>query len=275
MSVMPANQTGMTAGSMKFSPQPPATPWGINFGGGLNSTALIIEARDRGLRPDWILFADTGSERPETLAHLDHMRRWCEGWCAVTSVRWDRSDGTFRSIHEDCLKTGHLPSKAYGLAGCTMKWKVQPMDKWRKEHGFQRGAVAIGYDASEHRRIAKACQRGDDPNITTWYPLVSWGIDRPGCKAVCDKEGISIGKSSCFMCPNMRRNEWVELAKNAPNLFSIAVAIEDAARDAGNMPYNGKRWPSSLRELIAFSEAQGSIEFDASDDRCVHGGCFT
>jgi hypothetical protein len=36
-----------------FSLTPPASPWGINVGGGLNSTALIVEARARGLRPDW------------------------------------------------------------------------------------------------------------------------------------------------------------------------------------------------------------------------------
>lgn len=54
---------------------PPCAPWGINFGGGLNSTAVILACIERGHRPDWILFADTGSEYPGTLEHVERMRR--------------------------------------------------------------------------------------------------------------------------------------------------------------------------------------------------------
>lgn len=36
------------------------------FGGGVNSTAMLVEMHKRGIRPDLILFADTGGERPET-----------------------------------------------------------------------------------------------------------------------------------------------------------------------------------------------------------------
>lgn len=61
-----------------MSQTPPSSPWGINFGGGLNSTALIIECRNRGYRPDWILFADTGSEIPGTLEHVERMQQWCD-----------------------------------------------------------------------------------------------------------------------------------------------------------------------------------------------------
>jgi len=38
----------------------PGRPWGVNFGGGVNSVALLLFCRDRGLVPDWILFSDTG-----------------------------------------------------------------------------------------------------------------------------------------------------------------------------------------------------------------------
>lgn len=40
-----------------FSVTPPRNPWGINFGGGLNSTAVILECIERQLRPDWIFTA--------------------------------------------------------------------------------------------------------------------------------------------------------------------------------------------------------------------------
>lgn len=261
-----------------FSQTPPASPWGINFGGGLNSTAVIIECRNRGFRPDWILFADTGSELPGTLEHVERMRRWTAGWCDVTTVRWERVRGSvtgFEPLHEHCLRTQYLPSKAYGYAGCTTKWKIQPMDRWRTERGFQRGAFAVGYDAGEARRIKTACARGDAPGFTAWYPLVAWGIDRAACEAICKAVGVTVGKSSCFMCPNMRKAEWQELRRDHPEKFKIAVEIEHRARSVGNAGRGGKglHWIGGLTNI---DDAPGeSIAETALEDRCHHGGCFT
>lgn len=39
-----------------FASVPPGKTWGINFGGGVNSTALLLFCHDRRLRPDWVLF---------------------------------------------------------------------------------------------------------------------------------------------------------------------------------------------------------------------------
>ena len=229
-----------------FSQTPPASPWGINFGGGLNSTAMIVECRNRGLTPDWILFADTGSELPGTLEHVQRMREWCLCWPGAPAfeiVRWERVRGAvkgFEPLHEQCLRTGELPSKAYGFAGCTTKWKIQPMDRWREDHGFQKGAFAVGYDAGEARRIKTACERGDVAGFTAWYPLVAWGIDRAGCKAICDAEGIEVGKSSCFMCPNMRPSEWAALRAEHPKFYDTAIRIERNAKLHGHLGRGGK-----------------------------------
>jgi hypothetical protein len=253
---------------------PPRRPWGINFGGGLNSTAVIIACRDRGFRPDWILFADTGSEMPGTLEHVERMRQWCGDWAEVTTVRWIRKDGSFEPLHTNCLRTEYLPSKAYGLAGCTSKWKIQPMDRWRQDHNFQHGAFAVGYDAGEARRITSACKRGDDPNFVAWYPLVAWGIDRAGCQEIVDAVGMKVGKSSCFMCPNMKPKEWRDLRADHRDLFDIALEIEARAKAAGNANQGGL-----IRDDLAawsfIDENQQSIQFDVNNDRCHSGGCFT
>jgi 3'-phosphoadenosine 5'-phosphosulfate sulfotransferase (PAPS reductase)/FAD synthetase len=39
----------------------------MNFGGGVNSTAMYFLIKDVGLPLDEIIFADTGSELPETI----------------------------------------------------------------------------------------------------------------------------------------------------------------------------------------------------------------
>lgn len=223
-----------------FSPNPPAGTWGINFGGGTNSWALAIEADRRGLRPDWCLFADTGSETPETYRGIDQFAAWCavREW-PFEVVRWIRKDGSFESIHDNCLRTEMLPSKAYRLAGCTSKWKIQPMQKWRKEHGFLPTTVAIGYDNGEESRKQAAAKRACDdpeshPDESYWYPLIAWEIDRAGCQRIVSEAGISVGKSSCFCCPNMRPAEWDELRATHPELYATAEEIERRAIEAGN-----------------------------------------
>lgn len=224
-----------------FALQPPRHPWGINFGAGTNSWALALACLERGFTPHWVLFADTGSETPETYASVERFHQWCinHGW-PFEIVRWIRQDGSFESIHDNCLRTGYLPSKAYGLAGCTSKWKIQPMQRWRKEHGFAESAIAIGYDAGEKRRVEKAAERYcSDPELDLtqelpWYPLVAWGMDRLACFRLNRAWGIEVGKSSCWCCPNMREREWTELKEQHPELYTIAEQIEDGAIKAGN-----------------------------------------
>jgi hypothetical protein len=246
----------------------------------LNSTAVIVECFNRGHRPDWIIFADTGSEFPGTLEHVGRMSEWCmaRGFPEITVVRWERVKGEvlgFEPLHENCLRTKHLPSKAYGLAGCTDKWKIQPMDRWRKVNGYDQGAFAVGYDAGEHRRITSACKRGDQPGFTAWYPLVAWGVDRDGCKRICDTEGITVGKSSCFMCPNMRRAEWLALRSEHPDLFAVAMRIGEQAAAEGNRGRGGGGlYKGTLRGLDAEETTQQTVS-DVNEDRCHHGGCFT
>lgn len=224
-----------------------------------------------------MLFADTGSERPGALEHVARMQKWCAGWQEIHIVRWERVRGDvigFEPLHDNCLRTGHLPSKAYGLAGCTDKWKIQPMDRWRKQHGFQKGAFAVGYDADEARRIKTACERGDQPEFTAWYPLVAWGIGRAGCQTICDSEGISVEKSSCFMCPNMKHHEWAELKAKHPELFNTAVEIEENAIRHGNFGRSGKGlYPGGLRMLMRRDSEP--VASEVTEDRCHHGGCFT
>jgi hypothetical protein len=46
----------------------------VAYGLGADSTATLIEFARRGIRPDLILFADTGGEKPEIYAYLAIIR---------------------------------------------------------------------------------------------------------------------------------------------------------------------------------------------------------
>lgn len=92
------------------------------FGGGVNSTALLIGLRDRKERPDAILFADTGGEKPDTYTHVDRMSEWCLSFDfpPIETVRQKLT------LEADCLNRETLPSKAFGFGTCSERFKLQP-----------------------------------------------------------------------------------------------------------------------------------------------------
>ncbi len=44
----------------------------VGYGGGTDSTALLVECVKRGIKVDMILFADTGAEKPHTYAYVNY-----------------------------------------------------------------------------------------------------------------------------------------------------------------------------------------------------------
>ena len=46
----------------------------VAYGMGVDSTAMLIGLHQRGIRPDLILFADTGGEKPDTYLYAPIIR---------------------------------------------------------------------------------------------------------------------------------------------------------------------------------------------------------
>jgi hypothetical protein len=210
----------------------------IADGLGVNSTALLIQLSRSGIPPDLILFADTGSEKPETYAYLKIRCRWLEhvGFPDLIVVRRRGVRVPDQSLEDQCLRTGTLPSLAYGGKSCSLKWKVAPQDKfcnhwapalrcWQSGH---RVIKAIGYDAgpSDGRRIKEF----RDPKYRFWYPLREFGLDRAACIHLIRSEGLPVPcKSACFFCPAMKKPELFELHRSHPDLLERALAVERSA----------------------------------------------
>src|SRR4051812_38794674 len=64
-------------------------PLVVAYGMGVDSTAMLVGLWKNGERPDAILFADTGDEKPETYAYLPIVNEWLEsvGFPRVTVVK--------------------------------------------------------------------------------------------------------------------------------------------------------------------------------------------
>lgn len=240
----------------------------VAYGGGTNSTAMLVGLHERGIRPDLCLFSDTGGEKHETYDHLRSVQGWLEGinFPPVTVVRV-----ASRTLEEDCLKRSALPSIAYGFKSCSQRFKLEPQEKFLNNHppcrevwdAGEKVIKLIGYDADEERR-AKAY---DSDKYEVQYPLIEWGWDRDACIEAIDRAGLPRpGKSACFFCPSSRPSEVRWLQRTHPDLFMRAVEMERNA-DLTSVKGLGRNWSW---------EALGSTEdmFDPVHTVGQACGCF-
>ena len=104
----------------------------VGYGGGTDSTAMLIGLWRHHVPVDLILFADPGAEQPHTYAYLDTMSRWLEnhGMPAITRVWYTEKNGQRLTLEQECLRSGTLPSIAYGYKKCSLKHKVAPQEKF-------------------------------------------------------------------------------------------------------------------------------------------------
>ncbi len=210
----------------------PDCPLVVAYGLGVDSTAMLIEFVRRGIRPDLILFADTGGEKPKTYEYLPVIQRYLRhvGFPPVTTVRYQPTRAVYDTLEGQCLHTGTLPSLAYGGKSCSLKYKRQPQDKFILERyppeefvrqgkrvlraiGFEAGeerrtyahvVKAIGLDANEEHRLTWAQEvrrEAEQPTrqqwldqhfFAYWYPLVEWGYDRERCNQIIAKAGLPV-----------------------------------------------------------------------------------
>jgi hypothetical protein len=234
----------------------------VSCGLGVNSTAMLILLYRLGDRPDAVLFADTGGERPETYAYRDTLSAWLEsvGFPPVTTVKRttdhdrQKSEQKYDTLEEECLAKKCLPSIAYYHRSCSYKWKQQPQEKWA--NGFEpclaswtdglRCVKAIGYDADEGHRL----KRFEDAKWVYWHPLVDYGWGRDECLKAIEEAGLPAPlKSSCWFCPEMRPEEVFDLGRAHPQLLDRALAMEANAvlTDIKGLGKHEYSW----RELVA------------------------
>lgn len=247
----------------------------VAFGGGVDSTAMILGLYEKNEPIDLILFADTGAERPETYAHIENFSKWLvsKGLPEITVVKRTKKDGDVEGLEEECLRTKNLPSIAYGFKTCSQKHKIRPQDKflnnWDKsiEYWKTGGKCVkyIGYDAGEAHRAENADKR-NDPKYENKYPLIDWQWEREDCLNIIKKHGISnVAKSACFFCPSSRPKEIIDLYEKHPDLMEKALNLE---KQAELTMVKGLGRSYAWSEIIMMHKSQMTLPFIGFDLPC-------
>lgn len=246
----------------------------VSFGSGVDSTAMLVALHEAGIKPDVITFADTGGEKPETLAHIDAMNEvlaaW--GWPHIDVVRKVPLAGTgYTDLYGNCHKNETLPSLAFGMKSCSIKWKQVPQDQFLK--GCKRGPATRDphplwlRSQAEGRKITKLigydCGRADlrrskslpeeDADFAYLYPLQILGWTRRECvSAITEALGAHMVpiKSACFFCPASKHWELYWLAAHHPEQLEQALRLERRALTGKHSRFDAVEFGASWDEIV-------------------------
>lgn len=247
----------------------------FSFGGGVQSTAVLI-LQARGLvNYDEFVFANVGddSENPETLEYVNSISKLYAAAHGIklTEIGSPRKDGKTlyqtvmsdrRYIHMVVFRYDGMP----GMRFCTGDFKIRNIDKYLKLCGHKKPTKGIGISMDEWYRIK------DDPQIE--YPLVNLRMSRKDCIKLIQEEGLPTPpKSSCWFCPYHRLTAWKEMRQRQPELFWRAVEMEkeliergkDIGRNNGYFTYFGR----PLDQVVG-----DQLMFDFEDSVCESGYCM-
>lgn len=244
------------------------------FGSGVDSTAMIVALRAANIRPDVCTFADTGGEKPPTLEHIDMMnevlRSW--GWPLIDVCRKVPKASTgYADLYGNCLANETLPSLAFGMKSCSIKWKAVPQDQFLKgarsgpnakpPHPLwleslasgQRIVKLIGYDSGKADLRRSKNLKPADADFDYCYPLQLVRWTRRDCvRAIALGLGAHLVpiKSACFFCPASKHWELYWLAAHYPELLEQALHMERNALTGRHSRFDSVEFGASWEELV-------------------------
>lgn len=246
----------------------------LSFGAGVQTTALLVLiANGEWPRPDAILFADTGNEKPAT---YDYLARQIAPFAAyhgldikVLGTEW-RTRHYAADLYDYCMAHRMLPGT--WVRWCTDRYKVRPILSYlKREMGATKAAPVeswIGISTDEKHRAIRASVGGIQVKR---YPLIELGLSRSDCEVIIREAELPVPpKSGCWFCPFQKQSIWHRMKREEREHFDAALVMESNARGKDGsskyLPMFGSLQRVAMQdELVGFDAA---IEDEGS---CVSG----
>lgn len=263
----------------------------ISYGGGVQSTALLVLAGTGRLDVDAALMANVGddSEHPATLRYVHEVAMpWAaEHGVALHLLDRKRRNGETETLWGRLMREGsrslpipiRMSNGAPGTRSCTADFKIRVVGKWLKQHGASKDNKATVYIGISVDEIQRANTRRVEAHEEIEYPLLDLGLWRVDCQRLIAAAGLPVPpKSSCFFCPFHRPTVWATMRAEEPELFEKSAQLEDTlnVRRAmlGKDPVFLTRFNKPLRHVV--DEGVQLLPFDDDgDDNCDSGWCMT
>jgi hypothetical protein len=200
----------------------------ISYGGGVQSTALVVLAMSEGWDIDEIVHVDLmDAESPATREYVALFREWLrrEYGRDITVIE--------RNMYRDMLDNpAFTPVPWRGRRErfmlqrqCTRQYKVAPLTRYLYgRYPAGRIGLMLGISVDEYHRMRDSSAA----RIEHVYPLVDWRLTRWQCRDIIERAGLSVPyKSSCWFCPYRTLGSQLVLLQHYPQLREMADALED------------------------------------------------
>ncbi len=266
----------------------------ISYGGGVQSTALLVMAAHGEIDFRTFLFANTGDDS-EDPATLDYIARHARPFAArhgieLVVLHRTRRDGSTETLYGRLTREGsrslpipvRMPNGAPGTRSCTADFKIKVIGRWLRAHGAtptHPATVGIGISLDESIRVNK---RRAMPYELPVYPLLEHAppLRRSDCLRIIAAAGLPVpGKSACWFCPFRRPANWAEWRRDRPDVFARACELEALLNrrraELGRHPVWLTRFNRPLAEAIGTAPPTIPGLDDVDSSGCDNGACFT
>lgn len=263
----------------------------VSYGGGVQSTALLVLAAQKRIDFPLFLMANVGddSENPGTLRYVEEYAKSYAADHGIELVVLDRirRDGAVETLWRRLTREGsrslpipvRMSNGAPGTRSCTADFKIKVTAKELKRRGATAASpavIGIGISVDE---IHRANNRRVEAHEQIVYPLLELGLRRTDCARIIREAGLPVPpKSSCFFCPFHRPETWHDQRRDEPELFEKSCQLEDLLNERraglGKDPVYLTRFARPLRDAIPDGVDLLPM-FDEADGLCDSGWCMT
>jgi hypothetical protein len=233
----------------------------LNFGAGVQSSALYLLACEGKLQIDVAIFADTQDEPEAVYQHLERLRSLGKPEIWVRSVG-SLGDNLIQGRNATGQRFVSIPAftkDANGKIGmvrrqCTREFKIDVVNRTiRRELLGLKPRQQIpkdvlirqyfGISTDEAARAERAKRHFEQVRHTIpVYPLLELGWSRNDCVAYLRKKlPTPVPKSSCVFCPYRTNQSWLHLKQTDVAGWNRAVEIDTAMRDKNSIVTRGFR----------------------------------
>ncbi len=261
----------------------------ISYGGGVQSTALLVLAAQAKIDFRTFLFCNVGddSENPETLEYVRTVAMPYAQASGLDLIELQRTRfGEPETLYQRLTRPGSrsigIPvrmagSGAPGNRACTDDFKIKVVAKWIREHGAtieQPALVGLGISLDEFQRMRT------DSGIAyekLAYPLIDLRMDRQQCINIIRNAGLPVPpKSSCWFCPFHSLRMWQEMRDRQPELFQKACELEALIikRMDTFKPGDAAYFTRKLKPLAWATSSLVQDSLFEDDDMCESGYCM-
>jgi len=200
----------------------------ISYGGGIQSTALVVLAMRERWAIDEIVHVDlVDAESPATREYVCYFRGWLrrEHGRDITIIECD--------LYGDMLaRPGFTPVPWRGKyerfilsRQCTRQYKVAPLQRYLYgRYPGERIGLMLGISVDEYHRMRDSSAA----RIDHVYPLVDARLTRWQCRDIIERAGLAVpSKSSCWFCPYRSVRSQLALVQRYPRLREMAQVLQD------------------------------------------------